>query len=229
MWDTAGQERFSAITQGYYHRADAVVLVYDISRTDTLKNLKEYWLKEVKKHAKEDVHHLVVGNKSDLRDKKKQKKEERKAMKESEQERKEEEEKGTMEPEMEENKVTKEFVTKESGKQFSEEEGIPFMETSARDWDTINELFVQLAKRLLEKKPAPHGEEKDIQEASDTKEGSDTQKESDTQKGSDTQEGSVIQEASDVQKESAIQESSTDGLVVLDQSKSRKKRRKKWC
>ena len=143
--------------------------MYDISCADTFHHLP-FWLGEVKKHAKEDVYCLLVGNKSDLRDKKKRRKEERKGRKESGQERKvleesgKEERKGMMESETEEN-----MVTKESGKQFADENSMPFLESTATDWDNIYELFAQLAKTLLDKKliPAsdtPHEEASDTQE-----------------------------------------------------------------
>jgi small GTP-binding protein len=46
IWDTAGQERFRTLTSSYYRGAHGVVLVYDVTRTDSFENL-EQWLKEV--------------------------------------------------------------------------------------------------------------------------------------------------------------------------------------
>ncbi|PIK59473.1 putative ras-related protein [Apostichopus japonicus] len=37
VWDTAGQERFRSITQSYYHSADALVLVYDITSRESFQ------------------------------------------------------------------------------------------------------------------------------------------------------------------------------------------------
>ena len=42
VWDTAGEERFRTITSSYYRGAHAVVVVYDISEKDPLKDVKEW-------------------------------------------------------------------------------------------------------------------------------------------------------------------------------------------
>lgn len=33
IWDTAGQERFRNITKSYYYGANAILIVYDVTRT----------------------------------------------------------------------------------------------------------------------------------------------------------------------------------------------------
>ena len=68
IWDTAGQERFRTLTSSYYRGAHGVVLVYDVTRTDSFENL-EQWLKEVQLYSPnngESVIKLLVGNKIDL-------------------------------------------------------------------------------------------------------------------------------------------------------------------
>lgn len=68
IWDTAGQERFRTLTSSYYRGAHGVVLVYDVTRTDSFENL-EQWLKEVQLYSPnhgESVVKLLVGNKVDL-------------------------------------------------------------------------------------------------------------------------------------------------------------------
>ena len=50
IWDTAGQERFRTLTSSYYRGAHGVVLVYDVTRTDSFENL-EQWLKEVQLYS----------------------------------------------------------------------------------------------------------------------------------------------------------------------------------
>jgi len=65
IWDTAGQERYRAITNAYYRQAIGVLLVYDITRENSFRNL-ERWLKEVREHADQKVQIILVGNKSDL-------------------------------------------------------------------------------------------------------------------------------------------------------------------
>jgi len=68
IWDTAGQDRYRAITNTYYRHAIGVMLVYDISVRDSFDNL-ERWLVELRDHADEKIKVILVGNKSDLENK----------------------------------------------------------------------------------------------------------------------------------------------------------------
>lgn len=68
VWDTAGQERFKALAKNYYRGAVGALLVYDITNYDSFKNA-EKWLKEVKEHAEPNLVTLLIGNKSDLDEK----------------------------------------------------------------------------------------------------------------------------------------------------------------
>lgn len=65
MWDTAGQERFRTITRSYYRGSQGIVVVYDITDSDTFENVK-HWLEEIDKNAGSGVVKLLVGNKQDL-------------------------------------------------------------------------------------------------------------------------------------------------------------------
>lgn len=68
IWDTAGQERYRAIGRAYYRQADAIVLVFDLSRSETFLQIPS-WIKELRDHqAKEDTALILVGNKSDYID-----------------------------------------------------------------------------------------------------------------------------------------------------------------
>jgi len=42
VWDTAGQERFKTITTAYYRTANGVILVYDITREDSFRNINNW-------------------------------------------------------------------------------------------------------------------------------------------------------------------------------------------
>jgi len=66
IWDTAGQERYRAITSAYYRGAVGALLVYDISKHATYKNV-ERWLAELRENADRNIVIMLVGNKSDLR------------------------------------------------------------------------------------------------------------------------------------------------------------------
>jgi len=65
IWDTAGQERFRTITASFFRGAHAIVVVYDITKPDTLANVTK-WLDEITRSAPPDVKRILVGNKTDL-------------------------------------------------------------------------------------------------------------------------------------------------------------------
>nr|CAB3265356.1 ras-related protein Rab-12-like [Phallusia mammillata] len=67
IWDTAGQERFNSITTAYYRNARGIVMVYDVTRPETYRNLDK-WLDLVKEYGRDDVEIAIVGNKADLPD-----------------------------------------------------------------------------------------------------------------------------------------------------------------
>jgi Ras-related protein Rab-18 len=66
VWDTAGQERFRTLTSSYYRGAQGVVFVYDLTSTESFKNLEEIWQKEVDMYGTIDNSvKMIVGNKVD--------------------------------------------------------------------------------------------------------------------------------------------------------------------
>lgn len=68
MWDTAGQERFKTITATFYRGAHGVILVFDLTDMESFQNLSG-WFKEIDKYGGNRVAKLLVGNKSDMKDK----------------------------------------------------------------------------------------------------------------------------------------------------------------
>ncbi|XP_071483492.1 rab-like protein 2A [Diadema setosum] len=64
FWDTAGQERFSSMHPSYYHQAHACILVFDVTRKVTYKNLSQ-WYKELREYRSE-IPCLLAANKIDV-------------------------------------------------------------------------------------------------------------------------------------------------------------------
>jgi len=69
IWDTAGQERLRTITSSYYRGAHGIIIVYDVTDSESFDSVKN-WLAEIDKNATRGVQKLLVGNKSDLAPKK---------------------------------------------------------------------------------------------------------------------------------------------------------------
>ena len=65
IWDTAGHERFRSITYSYYRGANSIIIVFDLSNKKSFISITD-WLKQIEKHAKENVFKFLVGNKYDL-------------------------------------------------------------------------------------------------------------------------------------------------------------------
>ena len=66
IWDTVGQERYRSINTRYYQKADACILVYDITNSASFDSLKTYWIEQVKQEAPPGIILGIAGNKSDL-------------------------------------------------------------------------------------------------------------------------------------------------------------------
>ncbi|THH04676.1 hypothetical protein EW145_g5342 [Phellinidium pouzarii] len=69
--DTAGQERFSSLSSAFFRGADAALLMFDVTRPETLAGLKRWWEEfcacaPVRDEDARDYCVVVVGNKLDL-------------------------------------------------------------------------------------------------------------------------------------------------------------------
>lgn len=64
LWDTAGQERFRSLTRQTFHKAQAFLLMYDVSSAESFSAVN-YWINCIKEGAAEDVIVLLLGNKCD--------------------------------------------------------------------------------------------------------------------------------------------------------------------
>jgi Ras-related protein Rab-1A len=125
QWDTAGQERFRTITSSYYRGAHGICVVYDVTDMDSFNNVKQ-WLQEIDRYATEGVNKLLVGNKSDMTDKK-----------------------------VVDYNVAKVRVIREAEltttQEFADSLGIPFLETSAKNASNVEQAFLTMARQIKER------------------------------------------------------------------------------
>ena len=68
LWDTAGQERFRSLIPSYIRDSSVAVVVYDISSMKSFHNTRK-WIDDVRGERGQDVIIVLVGNKTDLGDK----------------------------------------------------------------------------------------------------------------------------------------------------------------
>jgi small GTP-binding protein len=65
IWDTAGQERYRSLAPMYYRGASAAIVVYDITKKDSVETMKK-WAEELKKQADPNIIIAIAGNKLDI-------------------------------------------------------------------------------------------------------------------------------------------------------------------
>lgn len=109
IWDTAGQERYHSLAPMYYRGAQAAIVVYDVTSTDTFARAKT-WVKELQRQANPNIVIALAGNKADL--------------------------------------AGKRAVDFEEANAYAEDNGLLFMETSAKTAKNVNEIFLAIAKKL---------------------------------------------------------------------------------
>src|SRR5690606_5674550 len=68
LWDTAGQERFRSLIPSYIRDSSVAVVVYDITNRASFLNTSK-WVDDVRGERGNDVIIVLVGNKTDLNDK----------------------------------------------------------------------------------------------------------------------------------------------------------------
>ena len=65
LWDTAGQERFQSLTKQYIQGSQGILLVYDLTDLDSLKQAEE-WFSQVQDQANlSEITIALIGNKVD--------------------------------------------------------------------------------------------------------------------------------------------------------------------
>ena len=67
-WDTCGQESFKCIVNMFYKRAKLAILVYSIDNRKSFEGIN-FWLNELRDNSGEHTKLILIGNKTDLDDK----------------------------------------------------------------------------------------------------------------------------------------------------------------
>ena len=107
--------------------AHGIIVVYDVTDQDTFSNVKQ-WLQEIDRYATEGVNKLLVGNKSDLTQKKVV-------------------EYTVRDFEMFQLPADPHFGREQVAKEFADQLSIPFLETSAKNATNVEQAFLTMAKQ----------------------------------------------------------------------------------
>lgn len=70
IWDTCGQEVYRSLINGFYRSASLAILVYSIDNNKSFNSL-ESWLNEIRTKGNPNVKLFLIGNKNDLKEKRK--------------------------------------------------------------------------------------------------------------------------------------------------------------
>lgn len=123
-WDTAGTESFRSITRSYYRGAAGCLLVYDVTSRASFMNART-WLSDVREHADPHLSCILVANKIDLC------------------------EPADGSASARSGKARE--VTTEEGEQWANEEGLLFVEASAKSGQNVELAFVTASRDILDK------------------------------------------------------------------------------
>ncbi|XP_053491954.1 uncharacterized protein rab44 [Ictalurus furcatus] len=64
VWDTAGQERYHSITKQVFHKAQGLLLMYDITSSQSFHAVRA-WISQIQEKANPDVILMLLANKND--------------------------------------------------------------------------------------------------------------------------------------------------------------------
>lgn len=137
IWDTAGQERYHSLAPMYYRGAQAAIVVYDVTSAESFERAQA-WVKELQRQGSPNVVVGLAGNKVPRR-------------------------KSfcvcvcecVFHPRAPQSDMADHRqVEGSAAKAYAEENGLIWMETSAKLGTNVNELFIAIAKKLP-KTPAP--------------------------------------------------------------------------
>lgn len=130
-WDTAGTESFRSITRSYYRGAAGALLVYDVTSRPSFEHTRS-WLADVREHADPNLTCILVANKVDLCA--------------------DEGEEGTATPPQSVRSGRKQReVSRAEAEQFAKEEGLLFLEASAKTGENVDRAFEEATRDILGK------------------------------------------------------------------------------
>ncbi|XP_072514369.1 ras-related protein Rab-6A isoform X2 [Salminus brasiliensis] len=139
LWDTAGQERFRSLIPSYIRDSAAAVVVYDITNVNSFQQTTK-WIDDVRTERGSDVIIMLVGNKTDLADKRQVSIEEG--------ERKAKELNVMFIETSAKAGYNVKQITTEEGEQRAKEMNVLFIETSAKTGYSVKQLFRRVAAAL---------------------------------------------------------------------------------
>ncbi|KAF8552913.1 ras-domain-containing protein [Imleria badia] len=125
-WDTAGTESFRSITRSYYRGAAGCLLVYDVTSRTSFTNARA-WLADVREHADPHLTCILVGNKVDLC------------------------EPPEPSPFASSTPLKRRQVTTEEASQWALEQGLLFVEASAKSGHNVERAFEDASRDILDK------------------------------------------------------------------------------
>lgn len=136
-WDTAGTESFRSITRSYYRGAAGALLVYDVTSRASFEHARG-WLNDVREHADPNLTCILVANKVDL------------CEPEDEDGKAERGEVTTSPPQSMKSRPKRE-VSRAEGEQLAKEEGLLFIEASAKTGENVDKAFEEATRDILSK------------------------------------------------------------------------------
>ncbi|POW02720.1 hypothetical protein PSTT_11616 [Puccinia striiformis] len=122
LWDTAGQERFRSLIPSYIRDSSVAVVVYDVTNRASFINTSR-WVDDVRAERGGDVIIVLVGNKTDLGDKRRINKDDLSDRRSSQ-------------------------VSTEEAERKSRELEVMFIEASAKAGHNVKSLFKKIAQAL---------------------------------------------------------------------------------
>ncbi|MHA1382867.1 MAG: Rab family GTPase [Candidatus Helarchaeota archaeon] len=66
FWDLAGQEMFKTLQETFFEASNGVMIVYDVTRPETYKNLLNWYNDYQTKGTNKEAPGIIIGNKTDL-------------------------------------------------------------------------------------------------------------------------------------------------------------------